>query len=234
MEIADGIFTYRGRRGDKIRPGAGSSSVTVVGKDALIMIDTGVVSGGAFDELVAAMKRDRLDVRVVRRVVFTHAHWDHLNAAGKVVSLSGADACAARAETPFVEDDKKNFGAFLSGFPEFIKEIFPFPLPVAKLLVRYAWGRQPALTVSKELDDGDPLGAGREIRAVAFPAIPTAIRAISSRTPGCWSPGTWSILRTPRGWTSTTPDRATNPRSAPSGAPLRWLPPSLSPATGSR
>ncbi|MBN2223342.1 MAG: MBL fold metallo-hydrolase [Deltaproteobacteria bacterium] len=169
MEIADGVFTYLGRLGDKIRPGAGSSSVTVVKGDYLVMIDTGVVSGGAFDDLVSRMKADGLDPRDVRLVVFTHAHWDHINAASKVISRSGAGTAAALKEIPYIEDHKKNFNAFIRDFAEFAGEIFPLPLPVARLLIRYAWGRQPGLTVSQSLDDGDTLNFGREIRAAALP-----------------------------------------------------------------
>jgi glyoxylase-like metal-dependent hydrolase (beta-lactamase superfamily II) len=169
MEIADGVFTYRGRSGDTIRPGAGSSSVTVVkGKD-LVMIDAGVIPGGAFDDLASRMRADDLDPRNVRMLVFTHAHWDHLNAALKVISCSGAETAAGGGEIPFIEDRRRNFAAFIPGFAEFVKEIFPFPLPIARLLVRYAWGRQPDLTVTKGLSDGDRIDAGREIRAVELP-----------------------------------------------------------------
>jgi glyoxylase-like metal-dependent hydrolase (beta-lactamase superfamily II) len=169
MEIADGVFTYRGRGGDTIRPGAGSSSVTVIRGDRLVMVDTGVVPGGAFDELVLHMKADGLDPRDIRLVLFTHAHWDHLNAAQRVISRSGAVLAADTREVPFIEDSRKNFSAFIPGFNEFVKEIFPFPMPIARLLVRYAWGRQPALTVGRGLADGDLIDAGREIRAVALP-----------------------------------------------------------------
>lgn len=169
MEIADGVFTYRGRGGDKIRPGAGSSSVTVVKGDSLVMIDTGVTSGGAFDGLVSRMKGDGLDPGNVRLILFTHSHWDHLNAASNIISCSGAETAAAQREIPFIEDYRKNFNAFIPGFAEFVKEIFPFPLIAARLLIRYAWGRQPGLTVTKKLVDGDRIDAGRVIRAIGLP-----------------------------------------------------------------
>ena len=171
MEIADGVFTYRGRGGEKIRPGAGSSSVTVVrGRgDGLVMVDTGVVPGGAFDDLVSRMRGDGLDPRNVRVVLFTHSHWDHLNAALKIVSRSGAETAAGPGEIPFIEDRRRNFNAFIPDFAEFAKEIFPFPLPIARLLILYAWGRQPRLKVRRQLAHGDTIDAGREIRVVALP-----------------------------------------------------------------
>lgn len=166
MEIANGVFTYRGRTGDKIRPGAGSSSVTVVRGKSLVMIDTGVASGGAFDDLASRMKADGLDPCDVRLVLFTHSHWDHLNGAASVISHSGAETAADKREIPFIEDYRRNFDAFIPDFTEFANEIFPFPLPVARLLIRYAWGRQPDLTVTRGLIDGDRIDVGREIRAV--------------------------------------------------------------------
>ncbi|MCP4553035.1 MAG: hypothetical protein GY834_13585 [Bacteroidetes bacterium] len=60
MEIAHGIYTYRGRNGEKIRPGAGSSNVTIIKGDGFAMVDTGVTAGGTFKELVIKMDQDHL------------------------------------------------------------------------------------------------------------------------------------------------------------------------------
>jgi|GEM_PF-1252367 len=169
MEIADGVFTYRGRGGEKIKPGAGSSNVTVIRGDGLVMIDPGVAAGGALDDVVSGMKRDGLDPQKIRWLLFTHAHWDHFNAAGSVVVLSGARTATSEGESPFAEDAAKNFNAFIIDFGPFAREIFPFPMFIARLLVRYAWGRQPKLGIDRRLADGDQIDDTREIRAISLP-----------------------------------------------------------------
>ena len=174
MEVNDGIFTYTGRSGesDKIRPGAGSSVTTLIKGDGLTMIDTGVVVGGAFRELISAIEGDGLDIRDVDKVLITHSHWDHINASGIMVSEYGLTISAGEGEIPFIEDREKNFRAFIADFGEFAKEIFPFPMMVARFLLWFVWGKQPALRVDRGLKDGDIIemgDMGRKIEVISIP-----------------------------------------------------------------
>jgi glyoxylase-like metal-dependent hydrolase (beta-lactamase superfamily II) len=169
MEVAPGIYAYRGRSGEKIKPGAGSSAVTIVRGDTSVMIDTGVVRGGALFELKEGVVGDGLDLSGVEWILVTHSHWDHLNAAGLLVSEYGMKVGAPVEELPCVIDGKRNFNAFLSDFGEFTREVFPFPLFFARLLLWYAWGAQPRLTVDRSVSDADVIDIGRKIHAVALP-----------------------------------------------------------------
>jgi len=172
VEIADGIYTYRDRPGDKIRPGAGSASVTIVSGDALLMIDSGVVPGGAFRELEANIERDGLKLRDIRQVTYTHSHWDHINSAFLLKSKCGAEISASSAAKRYIENQKDNFNGFLTDFGPLTGEVFPYPIWLAGLLLRYAWGKQPRIKVDSVLSDGDHLCAdtiGREVRAVSLP-----------------------------------------------------------------
>ncbi|MBN1571860.1 MAG: MBL fold metallo-hydrolase [Deltaproteobacteria bacterium] len=172
MEIADGIYTYRDRPGEKIRPGAGSASVTIVSGDALLMIDSGVVSGGALEELEAAIERDGLKLSDVGQVTYTHSHWDHINSAGLLKSKSGAKIFASAAAKRYIENPKDNFDGFLPDFGPLTKEVFPYPILLARILTRYAWGKQPRIKVDGVVSGGDCICAdtiGREVRAVSLP-----------------------------------------------------------------
>ncbi len=169
MEIAHGIYTYRGRNGEKIRPGAGSSNVIIIKGDGLAMVDTGVTAGGAFKELVAKMDQDHLKLKDLSWILHTHCHWDHINADGDLQSKCNAKIAAGKIDAVYIENKKKNFQAFISDFNEFRKEVFPYPLVLAKFLMWLAWGHQPKLNVDEYLENNDVIDIGREIKALALP-----------------------------------------------------------------
>ncbi len=169
MEIAKDIFFYRGRSGEKIRPGAGSANVTVVRGDSLAMIDTGVRSGGAFRELQYRIVADNLNLNDVRWILHTHCHWDHLNADSEIIKRSGAPIGAGEADIPFIENGEKNFTGFIKDFGDLASEVFPYPMMVARFLVWLAWGKQPQLSVERALTDGDCIDIGRRIEVVSLP-----------------------------------------------------------------
>ena len=173
MEIADGIFTYRGRSGDKIKPGAGSSNVTIVRGDSLVMIDSGVTKGGAFEELCSRASADGLDPTEIELLLITHSHWDHINAAGVLTSRSGAKIAAPSEEIPFILNNKKNFDSFLLDFKDFAKEVFPYPFLLAHFLIWFAWGKQPRIAVDMEISGGEEIDVGRKIEAIPLPGHTT-------------------------------------------------------------
>jgi glyoxylase-like metal-dependent hydrolase (beta-lactamase superfamily II) len=169
MEIAEGVFFFRGRLGDSLQPGAGSVNVVVVRGDALAMLDAGVTRGGAFRSLRARMRSCGLDLGDVAWLAHTHSHWDHINAS-EAVWMSGATRLAAPAlEVPLIEDARKNFRGFLTDFGPLTSEVFPYPVALARLAIWYAWGQQPRLRIDRALEDGDDLEVGRPIEVVELP-----------------------------------------------------------------
>jgi glyoxylase-like metal-dependent hydrolase (beta-lactamase superfamily II) len=173
MEIADGVFFFRGRSGERLRPGAGSVNVIVVRGAALAMLDSGVTRGGAFRSLRTRMRARDLDLGDVAWLAHTHSHWDHINASEAVRRASAARLAAPTAEIPLIEDPGKNFRGFLSDFGSLSREVFPYPAALARLAIWYAWGRQPRLRVDRALEDGDALEVGRSIQVVALPGHTT-------------------------------------------------------------
>ena len=47
MKITDSVYFYRGREEEKLIRGAGSCNVIVVKSDRQVMVDTGLIVGGA-------------------------------------------------------------------------------------------------------------------------------------------------------------------------------------------
>ncbi len=173
MEIAEGVFFFKGRSGERLRPGAGSVNVILVRGAALTMLDAGVTRGGAFRSLRARMRAHELDPGDVAWIACTHSHWDHINASEAVQRAGAARLAAPTEEIPLIEDPGKNFRGFLSDFGSLASEVFPYPTALARLAIMYAWGRQPQLRVDRALEDGDDLGAGRSIQVVALPGHTT-------------------------------------------------------------
>jgi glyoxylase-like metal-dependent hydrolase (beta-lactamase superfamily II) len=169
MEIADGVFFFAGRTGERLRPGAGSVNVVVVRGAALAMLDAGVTRGGAFRSLRARMRAGGLDLRDVVWLAHTHSHWDHINASEAVQRAGAARLAAPEAEIALIEDPGKNFRGFLTDFGSLASEVFPYPVVLARLAIWYAWGRQPRLRVDRALGDRDVLEVGRRIQVVALP-----------------------------------------------------------------
>jgi glyoxylase-like metal-dependent hydrolase (beta-lactamase superfamily II) len=173
MEIAEGVFFFRGRSGDRLRPGAGSVNVVAVRGAALAMIDAGVTRGGAFRTLRARMRALGLETSDVAWLAFTHSYWDHINASEAVRRSGAAQLAATTAEIPLIEDPRKNFRGFLTDFGSLAREVFPYPAVLARLAIWYVWGRQPQLRVDRPLEDGDVLEVGRRVQVVALPGHTT-------------------------------------------------------------
>jgi glyoxylase-like metal-dependent hydrolase (beta-lactamase superfamily II) len=187
MEIADGVFLFRGRTGERLRPGAGSVNVVVVRGAALAMLDSGVTRGGAFRSLRARMRACNLALGDVAWLAHTHSHWDHINASDAVQRAGAARLAAPRAEIPLIEDPGKNFRGFLTDFDLLAREVFPYPAVLARLAIWFAWGRQPRLRVDRALDDGDVLGVERQIQLMALPGHTTGHS-------GYWIPDTGVLV----------------------------------------
>ena len=172
MEIASNIFFYRGRSVETIKRGAGSSNVTIVRGDGLLMIDTGVYVGGAFSELLLNVQQDKLNLSDLLWIVHTHCHWDHINATKKLLAMSRAKIAAGEADVPLIVNKPNNFESLTSGFKEFEKEIDPHP-PVSRFLLWFFFGKQPQLQIDRPLIDSDEINIGKKIIALSLPGHTT-------------------------------------------------------------
>jgi len=173
MEIARGVFLYRGRSGRQLKRGAGSVNVTVVCGDALGMLDTGVIVGGAFRDLTVRAREDGVNLHDLAWVAHTHCHWDHINATGVVQRTYGPKVAAGKDDLPLIENSERNFRGFLADFGALAPEVFPYPQVLARLLIWYAWGQQPALRVDRAVADGDVIDLGRRVEVMALPGHTT-------------------------------------------------------------
>ena len=133
------------------------------------MIDTGVVVGGAYRELLEKIRSDKLSLDALEWVLYTHSHWDHINASGAILARRQAKTAGGRAEVESFGDASRNFDGFVRDAGELTREVFPYPLVVVRLCMLLAWGRQPKINVDRALSGGEVIDVGREVRALALP-----------------------------------------------------------------
>lgn len=82
----------------------GRTCVYVIAADPVTLIDTGIATDRAWDELVAGLKEHGLTPRDIRRVILTHKHIDHIGNAWRVHHESGADVMIHETETSWITD----------------------------------------------------------------------------------------------------------------------------------
>jgi len=74
----------------------GPVNVHLIRRDPITLIDSGPLTGEAWDALGAGLKRFGLEVSDVKRILLTHGHQDHYGLAEKVADASGATLYGGR------------------------------------------------------------------------------------------------------------------------------------------
>lgn len=82
----------------------GRSRVYVIAADPVTMIDSGIATTRAYDELVEGLKQHGLAVGDVKRVILTHKHIDHIGNAWRIQRESGAEIFIHEREIAAVND----------------------------------------------------------------------------------------------------------------------------------
>lgn len=169
MKITDKVYFYKGREQEKLRRGVGSCNVVVVKAGRQVMIDTGLVVGGAFRDLLGAASADGIDLSKTRAVLHTHSHWDHITGDIVVQKEYGAEVYAHSWARPGVESQKAAFKASLLDAGDFYGEVIGSPPFLMKLLLRYIGGSYGGLRVDHVLEGGEELDFGARVLACSTP-----------------------------------------------------------------
>ncbi len=169
MKITDNVYFYKGRSEEKLVRGAGSSNVIVIKGERQVMIDSGLIVGGAFKDLLKAASADGIDLRQTRAVLHTHSHWDHITADVIVQKEYGAEVYAHSWGRPRIESQEEAFKSFVLDIGEFYGEVIGSPAFLMKLLLRYAGGSYSGLRVNKVLEGGEELDFGARVLACHTP-----------------------------------------------------------------
>ncbi|UCD58660.1 MAG: MBL fold metallo-hydrolase [Candidatus Hydrogenedentota bacterium] len=169
MNITDRVYFYKGREEEKLVRGVGSCNVVVLKGEQQVMVDTGLIVGGAFRDLLNAAKADGLDLTRARAVLHTHSHWDHITGDCIVQGEYGAKVYAHSWQEPYIESQKAAFRAFLLDVGEFYGEVFGLPAVFYKILLWYLGGSYSGLRVDEILKGGEELDFGLGVVACHTP-----------------------------------------------------------------
>jgi glyoxylase-like metal-dependent hydrolase (beta-lactamase superfamily II) len=169
MKITENIYFYKGREEEKIARGAGSCNVIVLETDNQVMIDTGLVVGGAFRDLASAASADGVDLAKTKAVLHTHSHWDHIAGNMIVQKDYGAKVYAHSWEKPYIESEKFAFQGFANDAGDFYGEVIGSPRLLMKAIIWYVFGSYRGLRVDEALDGDRDLDFGMTVAACHTP-----------------------------------------------------------------
>jgi glyoxylase-like metal-dependent hydrolase (beta-lactamase superfamily II) len=169
MKVTDNIYFYEGRGEEKIMRGAGSCNVVVVETDQQVMIDTGLIVGGAFRDLASAASADGVDLAKTKAVLHTHSHWDHIAGDRIIQKDFGARVYAHSWEKPYIESEKSAFDGFAKDTGDFYGEVIDSPRLVMKVLIWYVFGSYKGIRVDQALDGDRDLDFGLTVAACHTP-----------------------------------------------------------------
>ncbi len=160
------------------------------GTDGLTLIDTGLP--GSAPAIAEALRGLGHSPTEVRRVVLTHAHFDHTGSAAEIAAWGQAAVYAHRAEAPAIRGAAQLPGPNLEDWER------PIHAQVAANLPPTPPSPEP-VQVSHELDDGDVIDlGGTSATALSVPGHTPGSLALFLPGPGVLFAGD-TIARTSRG-----------------------------------
>ncbi|NQU07672.1 MAG: MBL fold metallo-hydrolase, partial [Candidatus Abyssubacteria bacterium] len=169
MKITDNICFYKGREEEKLVRGAGSCNVVVLKSDRQVMVDTGLIVGGAFRDLSRAASADGIDLSKTSAVLHTHSHWDHITGDMIVQKKYGAKVYAHSWGKPNIESKDEAFKTFVLDDGDFYGEVIGSPPFAIRLVLRYAGGTYSGLRVDEVLHGGEEMDFGWKVLAFHAP-----------------------------------------------------------------
>ncbi|MGE0377521.1 MAG: MBL fold metallo-hydrolase [Planctomycetaceae bacterium] len=125
----------------------GRTCVYVIAADPVTLIDSGIATDRAWDELVAGLREHGLTPRDIRRVILTHKHIDHIGNAWRVHQESGGEVMIHETETAWISDVD----------------------PTGERFAAIARGRLAEWSVPEEIAAGSVVGFGTEWKLESVP-----------------------------------------------------------------
>ena len=150
----------------------GRNSVYLLNADPITLIDTGVATDRAFEQLRLGLQEHGVDVADVKRVLLTHKHIDHIGNAWRIQQASDAEvfihACEIKSLTD-VDPSGKRFGELVR------KRLDAWGVPgdVHEKLTGNAKNKMPMWKLEAcealELPDSISFASGEELKVIHTP-----------------------------------------------------------------
>ena len=154
MRIADGVHVLPIPRDS--RGAAGFLNLTLILDDdnGNTLVDAGLP--GQTEAISAALLDAGIEVRDLRRIIFTHQDLDHIGSGAALVRQSGARVLAHHADAPYVEGELRP----IKVTPEMLER---------RPQMREVLERLEPVGVDEHLDDGERLDLAGGIRVIFTP-----------------------------------------------------------------
>src|SRR5215210_1876042 len=101
MKIAEGVYVLPIPRGSQGADGFLNLTLILDEENGNTLVDAGLP--GQAEAIGATLLEAGIDVRDLRRIIFTHQDLDHVGSGAALVRHSGARVLAHSADTPYIE-----------------------------------------------------------------------------------------------------------------------------------
>lgn len=147
MKIKDKLYFYKGTKSTKFGRGVGACNTVIIGDVNPIIIDPGVSVRRNFRSLRKRMHKDGLKISEISKMMFTHVHFDHSNAASFVQELSNCSIYTHPLDIESITNPDSEYERVI--LPIMDAEIYPkIPLSWAKFFTSLTIGkRRPVFNV---------------------------------------------------------------------------------------
>jgi glyoxylase-like metal-dependent hydrolase (beta-lactamase superfamily II) len=150
MQLREKLYFYKGIRGDKIARGVGTCNTVILGQHDLILIDPGESIKKCLRSLTTLIQKDQLDVRRIKKLLFTHVHFDHANAAAQIQAASGCEIHTHPEDVHSLEKPSTEYERMI--LPIMATKIYPnVPLSWARFFTDLTMGSRSPAKVSGTL-----------------------------------------------------------------------------------
>jgi glyoxylase-like metal-dependent hydrolase (beta-lactamase superfamily II) len=154
MRIAEGVYVLSIPRGSRGADGFLNLTLILDEQNGSTLVDSGLP--GQEEAIGAALAEAGIEVRDLRRIIFTHQDLDHIGSGAALVRWSGARVLAHPADAPHIEGRQRP----LKPSPEMLEQ---------RPQMREVLERLEPVGVDEHLEDGDRLDLAGGIRVIFTP-----------------------------------------------------------------
>ncbi|MBN1649213.1 MAG: MBL fold metallo-hydrolase [Spirochaetales bacterium] len=180
MKITENIYFFEGdyinkkkKRYSEYYKGIGSSNFLILKGREQILVDSGIHVGPHIPRLARQLAEDGIELSETKKVVFSHAHPDHILYAKEIAKHNKLDFFIhEHNEQKIINSDY--FFEYFFNFPAAIqREVYKMPKPLLRLYLRYIGYDFRYLKISHFFDEKLPFEFDIPIKPVHLPGHST-------------------------------------------------------------
>jgi glyoxylase-like metal-dependent hydrolase (beta-lactamase superfamily II) len=169
MEIREDVHFFLGTASDHIARGVGSCNCIVIGHESFLLIDPGESVSKVVHGLTGRIENDHLDLKNLSKILFTHVHFDHANAAATFQKLHNCEAWVHPLDRRAIEEPNFEYERIYNPLKQY-KEFGPIPTAFTTFLLGIFLGKRNPVEVTGTITNGQEFPVdGFSVRAIYTP-----------------------------------------------------------------